>query len=166
MRVLQSIIRGEWLRLKLCSFVIHSKTTLASISISRAIRLREMHKESPSLRAHSSASTLEEIPMLWVKPLIHFPLQSRIRPPPLTLLGFPKADPSEFSLYQPSHGLVQLTWIKALVTLLSALLMQYIYSWAACIMLLYTFGLARFSLNAKSFLCSHNFHTAKGNKIC
>ena len=92
MSVLQSTIREEWLRLELSLLVIQSKTTFASVSISTVAMLRDMHKDRPSLRAHSSASTLEEIPILRVKPLIHTPLESCIDPLHWLSPGYPKTN--------------------------------------------------------------------------
>ena len=69
-RVLQFIIREEWLRLQVESLVIQSNTTAASILISTATVFRAKHKVNPSLKAHSSASTLVAYPMFLVKPFL------------------------------------------------------------------------------------------------
>jgi len=68
-----------------------------------------MHKESPSLKAQGNASTLEDNPMLWQKLLIHCPLESRMRPPPLARPGLPNYEPSVFSLTYPIPSLLHLT---------------------------------------------------------
>lgn len=68
-RVLQFIIREEWLRLQVESLVIQSNTTAASILISTATVFRAKHKVNSSLKAHSSA--LVAYPMFLVKPLTH-----------------------------------------------------------------------------------------------
>lgn len=66
-KVLQSTIKEEMLRLELLLLIIQSLTTVTSISTSMASMLRDKHKERPSLRAHNSASTLEENPISIVK---------------------------------------------------------------------------------------------------
>ena len=82
-----------------------SRVTFASICIFKATKLRELHEDRSSLRAHNSASTLKEIPILRVNPLIHTSLESQINLPPLDFPGFPNDEPSELNLYHPTLGL-------------------------------------------------------------
>ena len=62
---------------------------------------------NPSRKAQNSAATLVVFPIFLIKPFTHFPLWSRISPPPPAHLGFPCDAPSEFNLYHPGSGLIQ-----------------------------------------------------------
>ena len=62
---------------------------------------------SPSRKTQNSAATLVIFPIFLIKPFTHFPLWSRISPPPPAHLGFPCDAPSEFNLYHPGSGLIQ-----------------------------------------------------------
>ena len=65
----------------------------------------------PPRKVQSSAATLIAWPIALAYPLIHAPFASLIKATPPTPLGFPKEDPSEFSLNQLTGGGNHLTWI-------------------------------------------------------
>ena len=99
---LQSSTKGHkigWTSTKLS----RKETTTRASNSTRWVRPRDRAKAKPSLRAQSSARTLE--------PLIQIPSEFLIRQPPPTFPGFPSEEPLEFSLNHPSGRGVHLIWI-------------------------------------------------------
>lgn len=77
---------------------------VASVSTSIPVRLRSRASFRPSRMAQSSASILDEWPMLWQKPEIHLPVQSLMIPPAAASPGLFFEAPSVLSLKRLGLG--------------------------------------------------------------
>ena len=111
-KYLQSLRRGRYGLLAPPVEVMRLTTTLASNSTTNFWTPMPKASFNPSLSAQNSTTKLEACPMDLENPLIHFPLQSLIKPPPPALPGFPLEAPSVFNLNHCSSGLLYFTGMK------------------------------------------------------
>lgn len=83
--------------------LMRSATTFAFNSISTADRLREIHRQILTLKAHNLAATLVVTCIARAYPFTDLPKLSQMIPPPAKL-GLPTDEPPEFNLYQLRGG--------------------------------------------------------------
>ena len=120
---------------------------------------------NPSRKAQNSATTLVVFPIFLIKPFTHFPLWSRISPPPPAHPGFPCDAPSEFNLYHPGSGLFQQIGLTVQCLIFCLLLTQKKNSRASWIHIKWSLELAGAFSKTTLFLCLLKHQIAKGNWI-
>ena len=120
---------------------------------------------NPSRKAQNSAATLVVFPIFLIKPFTHFPLWSRISPPPPAHPGFPCDAPSEFNLYHPGSGLFQQIGLTVQCLIFCLLLTQKKNSRASWIHIKWSLELAGAFSKTTLFLCLLKHQIAKGNWI-
>ena len=136
--------------------------SLASNSTTRHWIFKFLHKTSPPLIPHISATKLLVVPMYLDKPAIHSPCSSLTAPPHPDLLELPILKPSVFNFFQPLGGLSHRT---LLITLRVDCLGKGTKCMNSTTWLLMTdgrFGFGFFPLKTNWFLLFYIKHTTKG----
>lgn len=79
-------------------------TAVESTATEIFLRPSAQASSSPWYKAQSSAAVTEHTPILSPKPMIHLPLSSLSKPPPVAIPAIPLTLPSVLSLTQPEGG--------------------------------------------------------------